>query len=370
MLPSSVRKLMLVLGTRPEAIKMAPVYRELATLPGVELVLVSTGQHGAMLDEALALFGLRPDHDLGLLSPGATLPQMLAGLLAGMEPLLARERPDLVLVHGDTLTSFGAALACFYAAIPVGHVEAGLRTRRLDAPFPEEAHRQMVARLASWHFAPTEEARDNLLRDGVARERIVVTGSTAVDALEAVRATAAGAPVPGLAPGQELVVVTLHRRETGVGGMRGLLQAIRTLARRHPERLFLYPVHPSPRLGELAHEILGRMSNVLLSPPLGYRDFVAALERASLILTDSGGIQEEAAHLGRPVLLLRDTTERPEAVTSGAVRLVGTSPQALVAAFEAHSRGAPVPRAAPYLPGSASRRIATAIAAELPGRAA
>lgn len=353
----------MILGTRPEAIKMAPVYQQLAARPDVDLTLVSTGQHGAMLTEVLDLFGMRPDHDLGLLRPGQSLAALTGRLLTALDPLLEAHAPDLVLVHGDTATSFGAALACFYRKVRVAHVEAGLRSHRLDSPFPEEFHRQTVARIAQVHLAPTLEARDNLVTDGVDRAAIAVTGSTAVDALEAVRGAEPPAELADLAPDQDLVLVTLHRRETGPAGMDGVLQSLRVIAREHPEVRFLYPVHPSPTYRQAAFRILGDLANVRLTSPLAYGAFVAAMDRARLILTDSGGIQEEAAHLGRPVLLVRDTTERPEAVDAGAVQLVGTQPRRIRAALRRHlgQPGDGARSRSPYMVGSASGRVVEAV---------
>lgn len=321
----TTKKVLLVVGTRPEAIKMAPVYLELKRA-GAPVVLVSTGQHGEILTAALAEFGIVPDRDLRLLRPGQGLGELMGRLLLALDPVLAREAPDVVMVHGDTLTSFGAALACFYRGIKVAHVEAGLRTGDLTSPFPEEFHRQTIASIARVHYAPTADARANLLAEGVASERVVVTGNTAVDALESVAAT------PAL-PGRR-VLITLHRRE-GAGRVGPVLRELKERALAHPEVSFVYPLHPSPHVRAMAQEVLGGVANVRLTEPLGYRAFVNAMRGAAMIVTDSGGIQEEAAHLGVPVLLVRETTERPEAVRSGHVTLVGHSPRAIRDAFEA-----------------------------------
>lgn len=360
-------KVLMAVGTRPEAIKMAPVFRSLREHPDLKVTLVSTGQHGTMLHDVFKLFHIVPDHDLALLRPGQSLTQLASRLLAGVEPILLRETPEIVLVHGDTLTGFGVALACFYHQIPVIHIEAGLRSHRLDAPFPEELHRQTLARIAQLHFAPTAEARKNLLRDGVDDRTIVVTGSTAVDALEWVRKSPGYPESPeglDLQPHERVVTLTLHRRETGTLLMAHNLREIAGLASALPNFRFVYPVHPSPAYRQLAERCLGACENVTLTAPLNYRDFIALLERSHAVITDSGGIQEEAAHLGVPVLLLRDVTERPEAVATGHVHLMGSNAQNLGRALSvALARASHARRPTPvYGAGNAAHIIGSHVA--------
>lgn len=327
------RDVAVVFGTRPEAIKMAPVIQALQATPGIRTKVFVTAQHRQMLDQALAVFGITPDVDLDLMAPNQGLPDLLARIVQGMSGLLARERPDLLLVHGDTSTTLGAALAAFYARVPIGHVEAGLRTHDLRAPWPEEANRRLAAPLAALHFAPTETARANLLAEGIAADLIHVTGNTVVDALLSVsrridadavlRAQLAG-QFPFLDPSRRLVLVTGHRRENFGEGFEQLCLALRDIASR-PDLQVVYPVHLNPHVREPVNRILSGSPNVVLIEPVEYLPFVYLMGRADLILTDSGGIQEEAPSLGKPVLVLRDTTERPEAVAAGTVRLVGPS---------------------------------------------
>lgn len=344
----------MILGTRPEAIKLAPVVLALQAEQRCECRICSTAQHREMLDQILPVFGIKPDTDLDLMRPNQTLAELTARALSGLDGYLAQETPDLVLVQGDTTTVFCAALTAFYRHIPVGHVEAGLRTGNLNAPWPEEANRVLASRLTTLHFAPTESARQNLLREGAAADRIWVTGNTVIDALlfalEKVRKTPPPMPaLPGFgeapAPGAganaaRLVLITGHRRENFGKGFESICQAIAELARRFPEVHFVYPVHLNPNVREPVHRLLGPVdpgggggsqNNIHLIAPLPYLSFVALMDRASLILTDSGGIQEEAPSLGKPVLVMRETTERPEAVAAGLVRLVGTDPEKIVA---------------------------------------
>lgn len=326
--PSQTKILMLI-GTRPEAIKMAPVYKALRADERFEVRLVSTGQHGELLHDALSAFGLKPDLDLGLMTPGQSLGRLVGRALMELDELLTEEAPDHVLVHGDTATGFAGALACFYRGVACAHVEAGLRSYRLDAPFPEEFHRQVVAKAASLHFAPTPEAAANLYREGVSSERVVVTGSTSVDAVVSMLSEKRE-PVED----EKLVVVTAHRRENGGEGFKGILRAVSELARSHPDHHFVFPLHPNPNVRRAVSKHLVPRSNLELTEALPYGDFLPLLARASLILTDSGGIQEEAAFLGRRVLLLRDTTERPEAVSCGSASLVGTDSELIIAEAE------------------------------------
>ncbi|HVS12050.1 MAG TPA: UDP-N-acetylglucosamine 2-epimerase (non-hydrolyzing) [Planctomycetota bacterium] len=369
-----------VFGTRPEAIKMAPVVRRLHRDARFESRVCVTGQHRQMLDSALALFDIRPDHDLGVMAPGQDLFDVTGKVLLGLRDVLRSERPDVVLVHGDTTTCLAATLAAFYAEVPVGHVEAGLRSGDLRAPFPEEANRMVADRLAELCFAPTAGARRNLLQEGADPARVHVTGNTVIDALREVAGRVAARPArdfeasfgPLLAqlaedwPGRS-VLVTGHRRESFGGGFRELCGAIREAAGRHPDWLFVYPVHLNPNVQRPVHEILRGVANVVLVEPLDYEPFVWLMRRSDLILTDSGGIQEEGPALGKPVLVMRDVTERPEAVEAGTVRLVGTDRARIVrgleeilldpALYETMARAHN-----PYGDGRASERIAEALA--------
>lgn len=335
-----------IFGTRPEAIKMAPVVRQLSTQPGIESLVCVTGQHRQMLDQALSVFAIRPDIDLDLMRSGQDLSDVTSAVLLGLRPILGDLRPDLVLVQGDTTTCFAAALASFYQNIRVGHVEAGLRTHDLQAPFPEEANRAMVGRIASWHFAATERARANLLQEGIAADRVWVTGNTVIDALLLARETtvrqsgpeieAVFAPLlrASLASDRPVVLITGHRRENFGESFEELCAAIRELALRHLDWLFVYPVHLNPNVRQPVFRILSSLANVHLIEPLDYLPFVRLMDRATLILTDSGGIQEEAPSLGKPVLVLRDVTERPEAVEAGTALLVGTDREKIIAHVE------------------------------------
>lgn len=370
------RRVMVVFGTRPEAIKMAPVVDALRATPGIETLVAVTAQHRQMLDQVLELFGLVPDEDLDLMAPGQTLPDLFGRILTGMTGVLERRRPDLVLVHGDTSTTLAAALASFYAKVPVGHVEAGLRTGNLHAPWPEEANRRLTAPLTSLHFAPTERSRQNLLAEGLPAADIHVTGNTVIDALLAVVAriqsdatleAELAARFPFLDAGRRLVLVTGHRRENFGAGFEQICLALRELAARKDIQV-LYPVHLNPHVQGPVNRYLGGLDNVFLLPPQDYLPFVYLMSRAHLILTDSGGIQEEAPSLGKPVLVMRETTERPEAVEAGTVRLVGTDRTRIVAETErllddpeAHAAMARAHN--PYGDGKAARRIADIIAA-------
>lgn len=376
------RRVLSIFGTRPEAIKMAPVVRALADAPGIESVVCVTAQHRQMLDQVLALFAIRPDIDLDLMRPGQDLFDVTAAVLLGLRDVLREVRPDLVLVQGDTTTCFAAALAAFYDGIAIGHVEAGLRTGNLRAPFPEEANRTLVSRLAGQHFAPTAEARDNLRREGIPAARITVTGNTVIDALFMVRDRLAdfptahwqdcfGTPLHGRlsespAP---VILVTGHRRESFGQGFEDLCAAIRALAMAHPDWTIVYPVHLNPNVQRPVRGRLSDLANVFLIEPLDYLPFVWLMNRATLILTDSGGIQEEAPSLGKPVLVTREVTERPEAVAAGTVRLVGTDHARIIAEVEtlladstAYDRMARAHN--PYGDGRAAARIAQKILLE------
>lgn len=336
-----------IFGTRPEAIKMAPVVLGLASVNGIESKVCVTAQHRQMLDQVLHLFKIRPAYDLDLMSPGQDLFDITAHSLLGLRDVLREERPDVVLVHGDTTTCFAATLAAFYEHIPVGHVEAGLRTGNLQAPFPEEANRSLVGRIASYHFAPTLGAQSNLLSEGVAANRIWVTGNTVIDALLMVRdmVTECGdAHWRGhfheslyrriLDPSRKLILITGHRRENFGQGFVDLCSAIRDVAIAHPDWDLLYPVHLNPNVRKPVYDILSDRDNVILIEPQDYAPFVWLMDRCDLILTDSGGIQEEGPALGKPVLVTRSVTERPEAVEAGTVMLVGTDRSRIVQGIE------------------------------------
>ncbi|WP_240757070.1 non-hydrolyzing UDP-N-acetylglucosamine 2-epimerase [Roseicella aquatilis] len=361
--PSTV---LCVIGTRPEAIKMAPVVQALRCRHGLAVRLLLTGQHRELLDQALADFGLRADLDLDLMRPDQGLSGLAARILDGMDPLLERAPPAMVLAQGDTTTVMATAIACFHRRIPFGHVEAGLRTGDLRNPFPEEFNRVVAGRVATLNFCPTEGARQALLREGVAPASIHVTGNTVIDALLDV-ARRAPATLPGLPERGRLVLLTLHRRESFGMPARRVLAAVRRLLAAVPDLHLLCPVHPNPRLRGLVHAALGGHPQVTLAEPLGYAALVAALRRCTLVLTDSGGLQEEAPALGKPVLVLREATERPEAVALGVARLVGTDPGRILAAatelltcpdaYAAMARGV-----SPYGDGLAAERIATLVA--------
>ncbi len=332
-----------VLGTRPEAIKLAPVVKRLADAPGVVSQVCATAQHRQMLDQVLALFEIAPDYDLDLMRPGQDLYDLTARVLTAMKPVIAEAKPDILLVQGDTTTCLAASLAAFYAGVPIGHVEAGLRTGDMAAPFPEEANRVLVSRLARLHFAPTATSRDNLLAEGTPADRVFVTGNTVIDALLSVRDKAAGDAGAGTLDaalrrdwlaGEHRVLVTGHRRESFGGGFESLCAAIRELAERHPSWRFVYPVHLNPNVREPVGRILGGLANVALIQPLEYLPFVWLMDSSDVILTDSGGIQEEGPSLGKPVLVMRTVTERPEAVEAGTVMLVGTERQKIIAGME------------------------------------
>jgi UDP-N-acetylglucosamine 2-epimerase (non-hydrolysing) len=327
-------KVMVIFGTRPEAIKLAPVIRVFEDSRSADLRIVVTAQHRQMLDQVLETFGIRPHVDLDLMQPNQTLASFTARALVELDHVYEREKPALVLVQGDTTTVLAASLGAFYRGIPVGHVEAGLRTFNPKAPWPEEANRVLTSHLADLHFAPTSQSRLNLLAERVPPENIHVTGNTAIDALLLARQILASrpAPVPGLPErlleGQRFVLITGHRRENFGNGFLGICQGIAVLASSYPEVHFIYPVHLNPNVQEPVKSILGqnRHPNVHLLEPLGYLPFVRLMLASQVILTDSGGIQEEAPTLGKPVFVMRDTTERPEAVQAGAARLVGTDP--------------------------------------------
>jgi UDP-N-acetylglucosamine 2-epimerase (non-hydrolysing) len=320
-------KVMAVFGTRPEAIKMAPLIKELEREKTFfEVKVAVTAQHREMLDQVMRLFAVEPDYDLNLMQAGQTLEDITSGVLRGLAGIYRREEPAMVLVHGDTTTTFAAALAAYYARIPVGHVEAGLRTGDKYSPFPEEINRRLTGALAELHLAPTLKARENLLAEGVPEKSIHVTGNTVVDALLAtVRRPFSDPLLASLDPALRWLLVTAHRRESWGEPMEQTFMALKDLLEQFPDTGVLFPVHKNPRVRELAENILGGIPRCLLVEPMDYLPFVQAMNRCYLVLTDSGGMQEEAPALGKPVLVLRDTTERPEAMAAGTVKLVGTS---------------------------------------------
>lgn len=358
----SKKKILCVVGTRPEAIKMAPVIRELKSEPWAEVRVLATAQHRHILDQVLDFFDIEPDIDLDIMRPNQALTTLTARLLLDLDDVLLAEKPDVVLVQGDTTTVMTAALACFYHRIPVGHVEAGLRTWDMQNPFPEEANRVIAGKLARWHFAPTEGSRRNLLKEGIPDSEILVTGNTVIDALLQTAEKSLELGID-LDPTKRLVMVTSHRRENFGEPFRNICRALKTLAENNPNIQFLYPVHPNPNVKNVAYEFLGEVPNFILCEPLDYAPFVAAMKQAYLILTDSGGVQEEAPALGKPVLVLRDETERPEAVEQGVVKLVGPNYEPIVneaqrlldddEAYKAMARGI-----SPYGDGHAAERIA------------
>lgn len=358
-------KVMVVFGTRPEAIKMAPVIKELKKVKDINTIVCVTAQHREMLDQVLTLFKIKPDYDLDLMKEKQDLFTITAGVLGGMKTILEKEQPDLVLVHGDTTTTFAAALAAFYLRIPVGHVEAGLRTRNKYSPFPEEINRTLTGRLAELHFAPTDTSRDNLLAESTAQFKIWVTGNTVIDALlDTVRDDYSFAPeLAEIDLHKRILLVTTHRRENWGEPMRQIYQALIDLVDEFPDVEVVFPVHKNPVVRDIALEMLGQKERFHLIEPLDYEPFANLMNRCYLVLTDSGGLQEEAPSLGKPVLVLRDTTERPEAVQAGTVKLTGTNRQRIYqAAYTLLSDPAAYEKMArainPYGDGRAARRIA------------
>ena len=340
-------RVLTVFGTRPEAIKMAPVVLGLQEAEDIESLVCVTAQHREMLDQVLKLFEITPDYDLNIMKPGQDLYDVTANALLGMRDVLRECKPDLVLVHGDTTTCFAAALAAFYEQIKVGHVEAGLRTGDMSAPFPEEANRSLVGRIAKYHFAPTKGSEQNLLNEGVNPDSILVTGNTVIDALLIVRNMVNAFSTEHwvkyfdeqlykniVAKDRKLILITGHRRENFGQGFINLCEAIKKLASAHPDWDLVYPVHLNPNVQKPVYEILDGLDNVFLIEPQDYIPFVWLMDKSDLVLTDSGGIQEEAPSLGKPVLVLRDVTERPEAVDAGTVKLVGTSKDKIITEVE------------------------------------
>ncbi|MBF8780861.1 UDP-N-acetylglucosamine 2-epimerase (non-hydrolyzing) [Pseudomonas fulva] len=332
-------KILTVFGTRPEAIKMAPLALALAADNRFEAKICVTGQHREMLDQVLELFKIQPDFDLNIMKPGQDLTDVSTAILQRIKTVFNDFKPDMVLVHGDTATTFATSLAAYYQQIPIGHIEAGLRTGNLYSPWPEEGNRKLTGALAQLHFAPTANSRENLLNEGVAAYNIIVTGNTVIDALlDVVRKLGedkklmakASQPTAFLNPERKVILVTGHRRESFGGGFERICKALIEIAKRHPEIDIVYPVHMNPNVREPINRLLSAINNIYLIEPLDYLPFVQLMSRAYIILTDSGGIQEEAPSLGKPVLVMRDTTERPEAVSAGTVKLVGTDTSTIV----------------------------------------
>lgn len=363
---------MLVFGTRPEAIKMCPLVNELRARPNeFEVVVCVTGQHREMLDQVLHVFGVSPDHDLAVMKPGQTLFDVTCDVLLKLRPVLEAEYPEAVLVHGDTTTSFAAALACFYLQIPVGHVEAGLRTHDLYSPWPEEFNRQAVDLVANWYFAPTEISKRNLLSEGKPEGRIWVTGNTGIDALRTTVCPEYSHPELDWAKGSRLILITAHRRENLGEPMHGMFRAIRRVMEECPDTKAIYPIHMNPLVREAAHAELDGFERLHLIDPLEVLDFHNFLAASHLILTDSGGIQEEAPSLGKPVLVMRNTTERPEGVSAGTLKLVGTDEDVIYREFsrllfDMNEYTAMSRASNPYGDGHASERIADALAGKMP----
>lgn len=335
-------KVLTVFGTRPEAIKMAPLALQLAADDRFEAKVCVTAQHREMLDQVLGLFDLKPDYDLNIMKPGQDLTDVTTNILQGLKPVLAEFQPDIVLVHGDTATTFATTVAAYYQQIPVGHVEAGLRTGNVYSPWPEEGNRKLTGAIAELHFAPTDNSKANLLAENIAEQNILVTGNTVVDALiEVVEKIEDNGELnaevakkfPFLSDEKKMVLVTGHRRESFGGGFERICQALSQTAEAHPDVQIVYPVHLNPNVQEPVNRLLAGKSNIHLIEPQDYLPFVYLMNHANIILTDSGGIQEEAPSLGKPVLVMRDTTERPEAVEAGTVKLVGTDVSKIVSSL-------------------------------------
>ena len=367
---AATKRVMVIYGTRPEAIKLAPVIRAIGASSRLRPVVTLTGQHRTIVEQVNSMFGIRPDHNLDVIRPRQSLHGLTARVLERLSPALQQERPDAVVVQGDTTSAFAGALAAFYEHVPVVHVEAGLRTGDLYSPFPEEANRRLTGQIATLHLAPTPVSEGNLLRDGISSRRVIVTGNTVIDAL----LWTVQQHVPYEAPALEaidstdapILLVTAHRRESWGQRMRDVASAVAKLARKHPELIVVLPLHPNPVVREALLPALRGLDNVMLVEPMAYGAFARLLQRSTIVLTDSGGVQEEAPSLGKPVLVMRDTTERPEAVSAGTARLVGTDPERVYSAVD---QLLTCPRAYktmanavnPYGDGRAAQRTAKAI---------
>ena len=364
-----MKKVMLVFGTRPEAIKMCPLVNELKTRPEIQTIVCVTGQHRQMLDMVLDAFQVTPDYDLSIMKDKQTLFDVTTNILNSIKDVLEKEHPDVVLVHGDTSTTFVTALACFYLQIPVGHVEAGLRTYNIYSPFPEEFNRQAVSIISKYNFAPTELAKEHLLKEGKPADSIYVTGNTAIDALQTTVRNDYTHPELDWAQGSRLILITAHRRENLGEPMRHMFKAIRRVMDEHPDVKAIYPIHMNPVVREIADEFLGHDDRIHIIESLDVLDFHNFMKRSYLILTDSGGIQEEAPSLGKPVLVMRDTTERPEGIAAGTLKLVGTEEEVIYAEFskllnddKAYAEMAHAEN--PYGDGKACKRIADVLVSE------
>lgn len=358
-----MKKVMLVFGTRPEAIKMCPLVNELKSRKNIETIVCVTGQHRQMLDQVLAAFNVEPDYDLSIMKDKQTLFDVTINILDRIRNVLEEVKPDVVLVHGDTSTTFVTALACFYMQIPVGHVEAGLRTYNIWSPYPEEFNRQAVSIISKYNFAPTELSRDNLIKEGKAEDSIYITGNTAIDALKTTVREDYTHPELEWAEGSRLIILTAHRRENLGKPMHQMFRAIRRIVDEHPDVKAIYPIHMNPVVRAAADEELGDCDRIRIIEPLEVLDFHNFLARSYMILTDSGGIQEEAPSLGKPVLVMRDTTERPEGIKAGTLKLVGTDEKTIYDNFkllltdkEAYDKMAKASN--PYGDGFACKRIA------------
>ena len=329
-----MKKVMLVFGTRPEAIKMCPLVNELKTRENIETIVCVTGQHRQMLDQVLEVFDVVPDYDLSIMKEKQTLFDITTNILNDIRKVLEEVRPDVVLVHGDTSTTFVTALACFYLQIPVGHIEAGLRTYNIYSPYPEEFNRQAVSIISNYNFAPTEKAKENLIKEGKKKEYIYVTGNTAIDALKTTVKKEYNHPELEWARGSRLILITAHRRENLGEPMKAMFKAILRVLKEHPDVKAIYPIHMNPVVREIADNILGKEERIHIIEPLEVIDFHNFLNQSYMILTDSGGIQEEAPSLGKPVLVMRDTTERPEGIEAGTLKLVGTEEENIYRNFK------------------------------------
>lgn len=378
-----MKRILSIFGTRPEAIKMAPVVKAIEASSSLESIVAVTAQHRQMLDQVLDLFEIRPDFDLDIMKPDQDLFDVTSRVLLGIREVIKQAKPDMVLVHGDTTTCFAAALGAFYSNVPVGHVEAGLRTGDLSAPYPEEANRSLVARIATLHFAPTETARQNLLKEGISDDRIIVTGNTVIDALLITRSRlreyreehwkhylGEGAYLSISQRPGKMILITGHRRENFGQGFLDFCTAISNLADRYPDWLFVYPVHLNPNVQRPVREILSQHSNILLTTPTDYLPFVWLMNECDLVLTDSGGIQEEAPSLGKPVIVTRKVTERPEAVEAGTVVLVGTDQRLIEATVtqiltDTHTYQTMSRAHNPYGDGKAAQNIVIQLNSEL-----
>ena len=358
-----MKTILLILGTRPEAVKMCPLIKQLQGRQGLRTLVCVTGQHRQMLEPVLRAFDVTPDYDLGLMRPEQDLPGLTAAVLEGVSGVLAQARPDAALVQGDTATAFAGALACFYARVPLGHVEAGLRTYDMDRPWPEEFDRRAVTLMSRWHFAPTDRARQNLLAEGVPPENVFVTGNTVIDALRTTVREDYVNPILDWAAGSRLVLITAHRRENLGAPMERMFRAIRRAVEERPDVKAVYPVHLNPAVRRTVERVLGGCERIRRTEPMGLVDFHNLMARSYLVVTDSGGIQEEAPSLGRPVLVLRDATERPEGVLAGTLKVAGTEEERVYRELsrlldDPAAYAAMAGASNPYGDGCASKRIA------------